>query len=391
MTAPAKTKVAVITPSPTPYRVPFFRRLAQCEEIAVKVFFLTAKSPTRPWQADLDGFEWEVLRGVSVPMGRRWRYRISPSIISRLRRGRFDCIVVGGYNHFTTEAAIVYAILTDTPWCLMSESHSLKARGAFKVALKRVLLGPILRRMGAAMVTGTLAKEYLQTFGVPAPAIFTVSNIPDVAWFRDAAEAARPRRDELKGRLGVAGKRVILFAGRLIEEKGIRVLIDAFAAARASRPDLALVLVGNGSRSREFQALVAGKNLADVHFLGFRSQSGLPEIYAAADVFVLPSLSEPWGVVVCEAMACGLPVIVSDRVGASADLVEEGQNGFVVEAGDAAALAARIIDVFADDVRRALMAARSRDIISRWDYRMCVGGFLSAVSTAVAGKVRPDA
>ena len=390
MTSPHKTRVAVITPNPTPYRVPFFRRLAQSAEIEPIVYFLTEGSATRPWKVELEGFAYEFLREWSLPVGGKdmARYRVNPSIIARLRAGRYDVVVIGGYNHFTTQAAILHCILTRTPWCIMSESHVNKPRGAVRVALKKAILGPILRTMGAAMVTGTLARRYVESFGIPADAVFVVANTPDVAHFRDAAAGLAPERDAIRSRLGVAGKLVILFAGRLLEEKGLRVLFDAYGIAQTKRGDLALLIVGDGRRRKEYEAVVERKQLAGVHFLGFRAQAELPEIYAASDVFVLPSLVEPWGVVVNEAMASGLPIVVSNQVGASADLVIEGENGFVVPAADAPSLAARIVDVLSDEPRRLAMRRRSVEIVSKWDYEASVAGFRAAVETAIRRRGR---
>jgi glycosyltransferase involved in cell wall biosynthesis len=390
MTSPKKTRVAVITPNPTPYRVPFFRRLAESADIELKVYFLTEGSATRPWKVELEGFEHEFLPEWSLPAGGKdmARYRVNPSIIARLHAGRYDVVVIAGYNHFTTQAAILHCILTRTPWCIMSESHVNKPRGAVRVVLKKALLGPVLRTMGAAMVTGTLARRYIESFGVPADAIFVVANTPDVGYFRDAAARLAPEREAIRERLGVEGKSVILFAGRLLEEKGLRVLFEAYGIAQAKRGDLALLIVGDGRRRKEYEALVARKQLAGVRFLGFRAQAELPEIYAASGVFVLPSLFEPWGVVVNEAMASGLPVVVSNQVGASADLVIEGENGFVVPAGDAPSLAARIVGVLSDETRRLAMGRRSVEIISAWDYEASVAGFRAAVETAVRRKGR---
>lgn len=381
-------KVALITPNPTPYRTPFFRYLAKRHEVDLSVFFLTRGSATRPWHVALGGFRHEFLREYSLPAGGKdkARYRINPGIIDRLRRGRFDAVAIAGYNHFTTQAAILYCTLTRTPWCLMSESHVRKQRAAWKVTLKNLLLKPLLSRMGAAMVTGTLAGRYIESFGVPGEAIFTVANTPDVARLIKISEELAPRREALREKLGIAGRRAVLFAGRMLEEKGLKVLFDAYAMAAGQGGDLALVLAGDGTRRRAYEKRAADEGLPGVKFLGFVQPDELGEIYAACDVFVLPSLAEPWGVVVNEAMAAGLPVIVSDQVGASADLVAEGKNGYVVPAGDAATLSAKILDVLGDEKRRIAMGRRSREIIKGWDYAASAGNFIAAIRRAAAGK-----
>lgn len=388
MNAARPLKVALITPNPTPYRTPFFRCLARRHEVELTVFFLTRGSATRPWHVELGGFRHEFLREYSLPAGGKdkARYRINPEIIDRLRYGHFDAVAIAGYNHFTTQAAILYCTFTRTPWCLMSESHVRKERSAWKVALKNLLLRPLLSRMGAAMVTGTLAGRYMESFGVPADAIFTVANTPDVARLMRISEELAPRREALREKLGIAGRRAVLFVGRMLEEKGLAVLFDAYALASGERDDLALVIAGDGARREAYEKRSADEGLPEVKFLGFVQQDELSEVYAACDVFVLPSLVEPWGVVVNEAMAAGLPVILSDQVGASADLAAEGENGYVVPAGDAATLSAKILQILGDQERQSAMGRRSREIIAGWDYAASADNFIAAVRRAVAGK-----
>jgi len=383
-----KARVAVVTPSPTPYRAPFFRSLAARDDLALKVFYLTRGSATRAWNVDVSGFDHEFLGGFGIPIGGKdmARYRVNPSIIARLAAGRFDVVVVSGYNHLTTQAAILYCAGSGTPWCMMSESHLAKPRSAAKRLLKKALLTPVLRTMGAAMVTGTLARRYVESFGVPRDAVYIVANTPDIEFLRLERRRLAPRRVAIRQLMGVDGRRVILFVGRLLEEKGVRVLLDAFARMTLSQADLVLLLAGDGPRRKEFEALAAASGLPGVRFLGFESQAQLVELYAAADVFVLPSLVEPWGVVVNEAMASGLPVVLSDQVGAAADLVIDGANGFVVPAGDSAALAACLSDVLSDEGRRAAMGRRSEEVVSAWNYEASVEGFRGAIETAVRRK-----
>jgi len=388
MTPRRPLRVAVITPNPTPYRAPFFRYLAGMDEIDLKVFFLTRGSATRPWRVEAAGFEHEFLREFSLPAGGKdsARYRINPGVIPRLRRGRFDAVVIAGYNHFTTQAAILYCTLTRTPWCLMSESHLRKERSPLRVALKDLFLRPFLLRMGAAMVTGTLAARYIESFGVPRDCVFTVANTPDVERLTKAADELAPRREMLRERLGVAGRSVILFVGRLLPEKGLETLFDAYGAASREIDEPALVVAGEGPLRGALEKRAADEDLPRVKFLGFVQPEELSAVYAAADVFVLPSLVEPWGVVVNEAMAAGLPVILSERVGAAADLVIEGENGHVVPAGDAGALAGKITAVLGDEDARRAMGAKSREIIAGWNYSTSARNFIDAAKCAVERK-----
>jgi glycosyltransferase involved in cell wall biosynthesis len=144
------------------------------------------------------------------------------------------------------------------------------------------------------------------------------------------------------------------------------------------RERAAVLFLGNGELRDEMERFARERGLS-VHFAGFINQTELPKHYAMADVFVLPSLDDPRATVVNEAMASGLPVVISDRCGPIADIVQHGDNGFVFAAGDAATLSRQLDTLAADPELRARMAARSREIIGTWDYSRGVTGVLEAV------------
>jgi glycosyltransferase involved in cell wall biosynthesis len=151
----------------------------------------------------------------------------------------------------------------------------------------------------------------------------------------------------LKADLGVSAERVVLYVGQFIHRKGLPYLLEAFEVVHNRHPDTALVLVGYGPEQQQLVD-IAGRGRGEVHILPHVEVADLPKMYALADIFVLPSLEETWGLVVNEAMACGLPVVVTDRVGAWVDLVHDGANGFVVPAADSPALAERLERLVSD-------------------------------------------
>ena len=148
------------------------------------------------------------------------------------------------------------------------------------------------------------------------------------------------------------------------------------------------MFVGEGPLRGEMERLISSSGLKNVHILGFRNQSELPACYAMADALVLPSESEPWGLVVNEAMCFGLPIVVSDRVGSAPDLVRSGRNGFVYPMGDVSALAGCLRKLIANDVARAEMGRQSMEIITRWGLDQDVEGILAAAAyvTRQAGR-----
>jgi glycosyltransferase involved in cell wall biosynthesis len=142
--------------------------------------------------------------------------------------------------------------------------------------------------------------------------------------------------------------------------------------------------VGGGEQQEELERLAAALGIKPwVRFLGSRPWAELPELYAAADIFVLPSLFEPWGAVVIEAMACSLPVVVTDRVGSAPDLVRPGENGWIVPAGESEALADALAEAFADSEAMGRMSEASARIAASWGEDACVESFVAAVRCAL--------
>jgi len=363
--------VLFLSEIPTPYRLPLYRRLAAEPSLEVEVVFLAAAEPDRPWslEGELAGVPHRVLRGVHPRIRTRrntFVYEINPGIGPLLLRARPDVLVVAGYSVFAEQVALLLAPLLRIPFLLHSETHLGKPRRALVTRAKQTVLPRVLRRAAGGLAAGTAAAEYLAANGIPRERIRFFPNTIDVDAYRDAAEAARARAAEVRARHGLP-ERYVLFAGRLVEAKGVRELLAARERLGAEAPPL--VVAGAGP----LEELV--RSAPGVHHLGFQGRDALIELYALADRCAVPSLDEPWGVVVNEALACGCPVLASDAVGAAVDLVRDGIDGWIVPADDPEALA------------RALVAERpagdvSRGPIAGWTYEFGVAQLLEAVALA---------
>lgn len=350
-------RIAVVTPIPTPYRDPFWNVVAAQPGVELEVFYCSAGKADRPWQVDWQRrFHSEVLPGVNLAAWRgadascQW----NPAIVSRLKAGRYDAIIVGGYNHPTMWAAMRCARRSGVPYFLMCESHLRRKRGAVRRWAKEYLVRRAVQGAAGLFPTGRLAREYLLHYGARPEDIELLPNVPDVEALADTARRLRPERELLRRRLGLGGGFVVLFAGRLIPKKRPGLLLRAFR--QLGRPDARLVIVGDGPLRGELEQTARDFGLeGSVLFPGFVQPPAMPEWYAAADLFVLPS-SETWGVVVIEALASNLPVVVSDEVGCHPDVVTEAV-GTVVPARDEAALAGALRDAsgkhtFREDTER---------------------------------------
>jgi glycosyltransferase involved in cell wall biosynthesis len=269
-------------------------------------------------------------------------------------------------------------------------------------ALKRFFIAGA----AAGLPAGTLARDYLISHGGPAERMFILPNTCPIDRFARESAQARSRRAALREEWGLGSGPVALSVGRLTPVKGLDTLLRAFAHSgdqairrsgvqgdrpehlNARTPDRlnalpSLLLVGEGEQRGELEALAAALGVGDrVRFAGSRPWEELPSLYAVADLFVLPSTFEPWGAVVAEALACGLPVVVSDRVGCAPDLVRPGENGWVVPAGDVGALAAVLGEALADPARLAVMGAASARMARDWGEDACLDAFAAAVEAA---------
>jgi glycosyltransferase involved in cell wall biosynthesis len=368
--------LAVVTPQPTPYRDPFWNTVAAQPGVELDVYYCYAKSEDRPWDVDWPWrFRGEVLPGRAL-LGNHNGYW-NPAILNRLRACKYDAIILGGYNHFTMLAAAWYARRQGIPYLLMCESF----HGLTRPWYSRVLKGPLVRWIvrGAAGIlpTGRLAKEYLLFYGGREEYCCFVPNVPDVIAFHHQAKELEEQRQALKRALGLAAEKVILFVGRLIWKKGVDILVDALKGLRG-RWSLEVVIAGDGPERVRLEKHVQAAGLAEnVKFIGFQQPRDLPRWYSVADLFVLPSRTEPWGVVVLEALASGVPVVVTDKVGCFPDVVNDPRVGSVVPAEDPEALGRAIENFLGDLPSRGEIHERWEPVRKKMSYAAIAEGLLA--------------
>jgi glycosyltransferase involved in cell wall biosynthesis len=258
---------------------------------------------------------------------------------------------------------------------LQSDNHLLEPRASWVRTLKQVVLPHVVPQAAGWLVPGSLALEHIEHYGARRERAVIFPLTIDVDEFARRADSFRPERDSIRRELGLAPTTVVVLqVGRLVHLKAADVLIRAVAAA-----DAPLLLVGDGPEERRLRALAETLG-ASVTFTGLLENDELVRMYVAADVFVLASRRETWGVVVNEAMAAGLPLVVSDQVGAGRDLVVAGRNGEVVPADDVDALASALRDLKADPARRETYGRASKEAISDWGYEKSVDSFLELVA-----------
>jgi len=209
-------------------------------------------------------------------------------------------------------------------------------------------------------VPGKAANDYLRGFGIDQSQIYTAVNAVDNTFFSDGAKFARENAIQLRAELGLPD-RYFLFTGRLVREKGIFELLSAYATLEdVLRRNIGVVFVGDGPCRNEIEHAAASISTGMVLFVGFAQREQLPNYYALSEVLILPTYTDPWGLVINEGMACGLPIIVSDVAGCAADLVNDGWNGKIVPVKSVPALASAMRAIAGNPQARAFMGMNSR-------------------------------
>jgi glycosyltransferase involved in cell wall biosynthesis len=372
-------RVVIITEIIAPYRIPVFNALARHSGIDLHVIFLAENDPTqRQWLVYKDEirFSYEVLPS--------WRRRIGKHCLllnwgaqAALRRAAPDSIVCGGYNYAASWESMAWARRHRVPFFLWVEStvRDLRSRHPVLESLKT----RFLRGCDGFVAAGKASGEYLRTYGVPQARIFIAPNAVDTDFF--ARQAEQVREDEALHRktLGLPAH-FFLFAGRLVSEKGVFDLLQAYEALGPElREQVGLVFVGDGPAGSALQKRAAAIGSGSVQFAGFAHRQELATYYALADVLVFPTHTDPWGLVVNEAMACGLPVIASGAAGCVADLVGDGWNGRVVVAGQIAQLTSAMAELARNSELRSLMSRRCRQRIAQYSPEAWATGLAGAV------------
>jgi glycosyltransferase involved in cell wall biosynthesis len=344
------TRLAILASHPVQYYAPLFRALAQ--RLDLTVFYAhnaTVQDQARAgfgvgfdWDVDLlAGYEHTFLTNVARHPGlSRFRGADTPEIGQQLREGQFDVLLLMGWYLKSFIQGMIAAKRIGIPVMVRGDSHLDTPRSALKVAAKRVLYPHFLRRFDAALVVGKRNRGYWEHYDYPRERIFEAPHCVDNAFF--TARATSEAGAALRERLLIAPEtKLALMAGKLIPLKRPFDLIDAVARIRKDGLEVEVMIAGSGPL--EDKVRVRGMELGvPLHLLGFCNQTQMPAAYAAADVLVMCSESETWGLVVNEALACGTPVLVSDAVGCAPDVAELLGSGSVFKLGNEADFAERL-------------------------------------------------
>ena len=318
-------KILLVQNIIAPYRIPVYNHIARKIK-KFKVIFLAATHSNRQWDySERDfAFDYEILRGASFFIQKfNWGLHFNLNIFRKLMKEDPDIVILTGYVSVADWLALLY--------CKMFKKASVLWSGS-TLQSTRITKGPIhllkkmfIRSVDAYLAYGSLAKEYLEFYGAQPEQIVTGCNTVDIRGFHEKIFA-------LRGTLPSDATKTFICIGQLIERKGIKELLEAFSLI--GRDDYKLLIVGDGPLKGELAAQAHLKKLPRVEFVGHKNYAELAHLMACADVLIMPSLTEVWGLVVNEALAGGLFVLASKYAGATRDLIIEGLNGFPIDPRD---------------------------------------------------------
>lgn len=377
-----KIKVALIHNIISPYRIPVFNELAKKKNLDFTVLFLSDSARDRQWDTAFYKkqikFKYKILPNIKLifPFKNIPEYNINLSIFKELHKEKYDVIISCGWVDFASQIAPFLKKIFNYKFILWSGSTKDEPSLQRKITLPLVKL--IVKKSDYFIAYGNKAKKYLLLLGAPKKKIVCSFNSIDVTHFKKYSRLlSKQQAIKLRKKYGLAkDHKLLLYVGQFIDRKNIEVLIKATSLIKDK--NITLILLGYGSKKSDYLKL-AKKSKVNLKIINHLELDKVPSIYAIADLFILPSKEEAWGLVVNEAMACGLPVLVSDKVGCVDDLVIEGKNGFSFRYNNPKELAKKIDMILKNKKLRTAMGKYGQKIISGFTSRKAADVFYKEI------------
>lgn len=394
-------RVLFVLTHPVQYMSPVLRQMSNHPKLEILAAYCSlqgAKPELDPdfgmevaWDIPLfDGYPWLQVPNRSFRPGLgRFFGLVNLGLWKIIRAGDFDVVVIlTGYRYATFWVTVTAAKIKGVPILFGTDAHDMAIRvgGNWKRQIKKWFWPRLFRLADAVIVPSTGGVNLMHSLGIPPERVVLTPYSVDNKWWIE--QASHVNRSAVRGGWGIPDDApVVLFCAKLQPWKRPFDLLRAFSRANVQKAYL--VIVGEGPLRAAMEAEAQALGIAErVRFLGFVNQSGLPPVYRASDLLVLPSEYEAFGVVVNEAMLSGCAAIVSDKVGAQFDLVRNGENGFVFPMGNVEALAALLDEILPDRQRMRQMGDNARQRMSDWSPEQNIEGVIHAIEVALLGRSR---
>lgn len=312
---------------------------------------------------------------------RKWQ-----GMLSKLKQIKPDVVAINGYSDYDAWSALTWCKLYKRGAIIMSDTTLEWApRFFYKESLKQLLV----RRFNSALCAGKCSQGYLETLGMQPEAIFEGLDAIDNEYFFCRAKQARSNRNAYRSLPGLESpKPFFLASSRLSREKNLDGLIRAYSQyrfnmAKKGLSPWRLVILGDGSELSKLEYIVQSEKIDEISFAGFHQINEIPIYYGLASAFIHPTFKDTWGLVVNEAMASGLPVLVSKSAGCAIDLVNEGKNGFTFAPTDLEKLTNLMVMMSSGQIDLEMMGKAAQAHISQWGVERFSQGLCQAVKVAI--------
>lgn len=381
---------------PVQYATPIFRLLAKDPRIEIQVAYCNMQGSEPQLDPDfgievkwdiplLDGYPWLCLPNRSrKPRLGSFFGLFNPRIWRLIRAGNFDAVVLyTGYAYATAWIAIAAAKVSGIPLLLASDAASFQPRNrrAWKKFVKKLLLPSIYRLADVVITVSEAGRQFMLSMGIPESRVILTPFVVDNTWWQQ--RASEVDRCTIRRAWNIPEDAiVVLFCAKLQPWKRPGDVLCAFAEANVK--GTYLVYAGEGSLRASLEAKARSLGVSErTRFLGFVNQASLPPVYRSSDLFVMPSEYDPCPTVVCEAMLCGCPVILSDAVRGRFDLVKDGVTGFIYPCGDIGALAKVLSNALSNPERLKQLGSAALARMETWSPRENVEATVQAIERGI--------
>jgi glycosyltransferase involved in cell wall biosynthesis len=394
----SKYNLAILSTHPIQYHAPWFRGLAAHPDLDVHVYFCHKGTPQEQarsgfgvefdWDVDLlTGYPHSFLKNIAKPAGHgRFGGFDTPEIGKIIREQKYDAVLVNGWNYKSAWQAIWAAWQRGVKVMVRGDSHLHFDRSRSLRLIKRLAYRRFVPRFDACLAPGTWSREYFEHYGARPDRIFFVPHVVDVDFMESESQLCSAERPQFRRQWKLREDSfVFLFAGKFTETKRPLDFVKALCEAAKQGKHIQGLMVGDGPLRPTCEEFVTSHD-APVTFAGFLNQSQIVRAYVCGDVLVLPSIGETWGMVVNEAMACGRPCLVSDRVGCGPDLVMGHETGVIFPYGNVATLSSSMVNMATNPVQTTEMRLKARRRLKKYSVQAAVEGVLHALQATVGAR-----
>jgi glycosyltransferase involved in cell wall biosynthesis len=379
-------KIAILNYHPVQYFAPLYEILTK-KNLNINVIYTSKQGIFNGLDRDFNQkFKWDIdlLKGYS------YKFLDENSILNKyyeiwkiIKNGKYDAIWVHGYSHLTHIFSILIAKCYGIPVLIRGETHLGLTKSKIRWYLHKKFLKIFFKNIDRLLAIGSKNYQYYVSLGIAQEKIFLTPYSVDNKRFSGEGLTDEQLKNIRKRYEINCDDMIVLFSSKFTERKRAIDLLKAVKLLKEKNISVnyTVLMVGQGEEYSNLEDFVLKNKLENVKFLGFRNQAELPDIYAISDIFVLPSMNEPWGLVVNEAMCSASAIIVTDEVGCSSDLVRDGQNGYIYSAGSVPGLTECLEKIISDKEKVRQFRRESKKIINEWGYEQTSQGLINALES----------